>query len=132
MAMLSEITWNQDLVFHLRLICLGLALLLGLVFLLGRAIYLLHFHPLHKIPGPTLAKLTTWWQSYYASRLQKADRVQAAHVKYGDIVRIGPNELSFSNPKHLKAIYGHNVPVVKSEFYVGGKFTSKDNVFSMR
>lgn len=56
----------------------------------------------------------------------------AAHLKYGDIVRIGPNELSFSNPKYLKAIYGHNVPALKSDFYVGGKFSVNDNIFSMR
>ncbi|KIX01346.1 uncharacterized protein Z518_09071 [Rhinocladiella mackenziei CBS 650.93] len=105
-----------------------ICLLLGIF----RAVYLLYFHPLSKIPGPTLAALSTWWQKYYAAKLLKADQIQAAHLKYGDIVRIGPNELSFSNPRHLKAIYGHNVPVLKTEFYAGGKFTSEDNVFSMR
>lgn len=28
------------------------------------------------------------------------------HEKYGDIVRVGPNELSFADPKAIREIYG--------------------------
>lgn len=28
------------------------------------------------------------------------------HEKYGEIVRVGPNELSFANPKAIRDIYG--------------------------
>ncbi|KAL8709010.1 MAG: hypothetical protein Q9220_006219 [cf. Caloplaca sp. 1 TL-2023] len=37
------------------------------------------------------------------------------HEKYGEVVRIGPNVLSFSNPSAIKDIY--NKAFVKSEFY---------------
>ncbi len=30
------------------------------------------------------------------------------HEKHGDVVRLGPNSLSFSDPKALKTIYGLN------------------------
>lgn len=56
----------------------------------------------------------------------------AAHLKYGPIVRVGPNEISFADPAVVKTIYGHRSPVLKTDFYVGGKFTDVDNVFSMR
>lgn len=55
-----------------------------------------------------------------------------AHQKYGPVIRVGPNELSFSNPNALKVIYGHGTRLPKSDFYKGGKFTDLDNVFSMR
>lgn len=29
------------------------------------------------------------------------------HRKYGDVVRVGPNELSFASPESFKDIYGH-------------------------
>ncbi|KAF9873146.1 cytochrome p450 monooxygenase [Colletotrichum karsti] len=32
--------------------------------------------------------------------------IEALHAKYGDIVRIGPNELSFAHPQSIKDIYG--------------------------
>lgn len=35
------------------------------------------------------------------------------HRKHGDIVRLGPNALSFADPKALKAIYGLNKGFVK-------------------
>lgn len=32
------------------------------------------------------------------------------HDKYGPVVRVAPNELSYINPEALKAIYGHRQP----------------------
>jgi hypothetical protein len=37
----------------------------------------------------------------------------ALHRKHGDIVRPGPNTLSFSNPNAMKSIYGLNKGFVK-------------------
>ena len=48
----------------------------------------------------------------------------AAHNKYGPMIRIGPNEVSFADPWLLKSVYGHGMPVTKTEFYEGGHFTS--------
>lgn len=34
--------------------------------------------------------------------------MEALHAKYGDIVRIGPNELSCAHPQSIKDIYGQS------------------------
>lgn len=63
---------------------------------------------LNTYPGPCLASLTDWWRLFdvYGRRPEITHR--ALHRKYGDVVRLGPNTLSFSDPKALKTIYGLN------------------------
>ncbi|KAI2621967.1 cytochrome P450 [Hypomontagnella submonticulosa] len=73
---------------------------------------------LNKYPGPFLASLTDWWRFWdvYGQRPEVTHR--KLHAKYGDVVRLGPNSLSFADPKALKTIYGLNKGFVKSDFYV--------------
>ncbi|KAI2468372.1 cytochrome P450 [Annulohypoxylon bovei var. microspora] len=73
---------------------------------------------LNKYPGPFLASLTDLWRLWdvYGQRPDITHR--RLHAKYGDVVRLGPNTLSFANPKALKSIYGLNKGFVKSDFYV--------------
>jgi len=68
---------------------------------------------LSKYPGPFLASITDWWRfiDVYGQRPEVTHR--ALHKKYGDVVRLGPNTLSFSDPKALKSIYGLNKGYVK-------------------
>lgn len=68
---------------------------------------------LNKYPGPLLASLTDWWRfvDVYGRRPEVTHR--ALHKKYGDVVRLGPNTLSFSNPRALKSIYGLNKGFIK-------------------
>jgi cytochrome P450 len=50
------------------------------------------------------------------------------HAKYGPVVRIAPNELSFNTSSSWRDIYGvrKNVePFIKSEFYDGGNFAAE-------
>jgi hypothetical protein len=58
-----------------RLLLLSASVLVA-VWVLFRVIYLLYFHPLSRVPGPFLAKVSTSWQLYYASKLLKAHKVQ--------------------------------------------------------
>lgn len=68
---------------------------------------------LHKYPGPVLASLTDWWRFVDVwNRRPELTHIKL-HEKYGDVVRLGPNTLSFSNPAALKAIYGLNKGFVK-------------------
>ncbi|KAH8903134.1 cytochrome P450 [Coniochaeta sp. PMI_546] len=73
---------------------------------------------LNKYPGPFLASVTDWWRliDVWGRRPEVTHR--ALHKKHGDVVRLGPNTLSFANPKALKTIYGLNKGFVKSDFYV--------------
>ncbi|KAJ5331864.1 hypothetical protein N7476_001647 [Penicillium atrosanguineum] len=98
---------------------------------------------LNKYPGPFLASITNWWRFFdvYGRRPEVTHR--ALHKKYGDVVRLGPNTLSFSDPSALKSIYGLNKGFVKSDFYIVQQsiakghrlqslFSSTDNDFHSR
>jgi hypothetical protein len=63
---------------------------------------------LNKYPGPVLASFTDWWRLWDVYKRRPEVTHIKLHEQHGDIVRLGPNVLSFSNPKALKAIYGLN------------------------
>ena len=69
---------------------------------------------LNKIPGPYLASLTNWWRLYYVLVGRRQDQVQhRLHKQHGDVVRYGPNIVSFADPKAIKDIYGIGKPLTK-------------------
>ncbi|KAE8548391.1 hypothetical protein TMatcc_010798 [Talaromyces marneffei ATCC 18224] len=70
-------------------------------------IYNLYFHPLARFPGPFWHRAT---RLAYVIKMNKgtlAFDVLPMHKKYGPVVRIAPNELSFQTPQAWKDIYGH-------------------------
>lgn len=98
---------------------------------------------LNKYPGPFLASLTDWWRFIDVYRQRPEQTHIALHKKYGPVVRLGPNVLSFSDPDALKTIYGLNKGFIKSEFYVVQQsvvkghslqslFSTTDNDFHMQ
>lgn len=75
-------------------------------------------HGLNKYPGPLLARFTNWWR-FFDVYGRRPDITQLKlHRQYGDVVRLGPNMLSFSNPRALKTIYGLNKGFVKVIWYL--------------
>ena len=68
---------------------------------------------LNKYPGPFLASITDWWRFYDVYKRRPDQTHRRLHGKHGDVVRLGPNTLSFSDPKALKTIYGLNKGFVK-------------------
>lgn len=67
------------------------------------------FHAgLNKYHGHWLAGYTDWWR--FVDNLGR--KTQHTHLdlhrKYGDVVRLGPNVLSFADPRAIKVIYGLN------------------------
>ena len=65
-------------------------------------------HGLNKYPGPAFAGFTNLWR-FLDVLGRRPDITQLKlHRQHGDIVRLGPNALSFSNPKAIKTIYGLN------------------------
>ncbi|KAE8445039.1 hypothetical protein EG329_013753 [Mollisiaceae sp. DMI_Dod_QoI] len=72
---------------------------------------------LNKYPGPLLASFTDWWRFWIVLRRRPEVHHIRLHEELGHVVRLGPNALSFSDPKALKTIYGLNKGFVKSEFY---------------
>ncbi|KAL2874988.1 hypothetical protein SGCOL_009831 [Colletotrichum sp. CLE4] len=71
---------------------------------------------LNKYPGPILASLTDWWRFFDVKGCRPEVTHQKLHAKYGDVVRLGPNTLSFADPAALKSIYGLNKGF--SDFYI--------------
>jgi cytochrome P450 len=62
--------------------------------------------------------------------------MRQAHDRYGDVVRIAPNELSFKTPQAYKDIYNHaggdRSPFLKSKyFYDRGAVKHPDIVFTI-
>lgn len=72
-----------------------------------------YYHGLNKYPGPFLASLTDWWRFWDVYKRRPENTHIALHKKYGGVVRLGPNCLSFSDPEALKTIYGLNKGFVK-------------------
>ncbi|KAI9673958.1 MAG: hypothetical protein M1817_002164 [Caeruleum heppii] len=75
---------------------LAVASCLWLLCKAGEIIYNVYFHPLARFPGPRLAAATGWWKAYVecSNGHGIADRIELLHARYGDIVRLTPNEVS--------------------------------------
>jgi hypothetical protein len=76
-----------------------------------------YWNGLQKYPGPPLAAYTNWYRFFSALNRRHEHEIIALHRKHGDIVRLGPNVLSFADPRAIKEIYGLNKGMVKSDFY---------------
>ncbi|KAL8296862.1 hypothetical protein RB601_003680 [Gaeumannomyces tritici] len=87
-------------------ISLGLCVIAGLVYFVASSIYNLYFHPLARFPGPLSGAIQDIWVSRKWVGGRWPHEVEKLHEKYGDVVRIAPNELSFSHPDSMKDIYG--------------------------
>ncbi|KAH8593799.1 cytochrome P40 monooxygenase [Bisporella sp. PMI_857] len=78
-----------------------------IVYIFVLVIYRLYFHPLSKFPGPKVAAISDFWLcSRWISGLWPHE-IERVHARYGDVVRIAPNDLSFSGVKSLKDIYSN-------------------------
>ncbi|KAG8163263.1 hypothetical protein KVR01_006560 [Diaporthe batatas] len=84
-----------------------LALGSSLLFLIAQCIYLRFFHPLAKFPGPVAASLTEMWKWRSLMSGKNVFYLQELHEKYGDVIRIAPNELSYASLQAYRDIYGH-------------------------
>ncbi|KAH8105264.1 cytochrome P450 [Cristinia sonorae] len=71
--------------------------------------YNLFFHPLAKFPGPRLAGMTPLWRSWrYLIAQDHIPKLLELHKQFGNVVRISPNELHFSDPDAYGEIYHPN------------------------
>ncbi|GJE94426.1 cytochrome P450 [Phanerochaete sordida] len=79
------------------------------VMLTSIALYRLSpWHPLANYPGPLPARLSKWWMVWQERDGQQHKYIQALHDRYGDIVRIGPNEVSLRNVDAVAPLMGTN------------------------
>ncbi|OHE93749.1 cytochrome P450 [Colletotrichum orchidophilum] len=89
------------------------ALCLGFVFttlyIVSYIIYNLFFHPLRRFPGPILMRATRATACYRLWRGTLSFDMLDIHKRYGDVVRIAPDELAYADPAAWKEIMGHRV-----------------------
>lgn len=85
-------------------ICYASALLLSIAF------YRAYIHPLRHYNGPFWARVTVFWKvkHFKTSDFRAFAVVDKLHQEYGDVVRIGPRQLSINDPSAYNLIYGAN------------------------
>jgi hypothetical protein len=66
------------------------------------------WHPLAKYPGPLVCKLTKFNLAFISFGGRQHVYYYQLHKKYGDVVRIGPNELSLCNIDAVIPLMGPN------------------------
>lgn len=101
MAQLLRITEVVDL----PRICL----LTTVIYLVSLILYRLYLHPLSGVPGPRLAAITSWYETYYdlfkAPGGQYWNKLDELHKSYGPIIRINTNEVQIHDPEFYTQIY---------------------------
>ncbi|KAL7952237.1 cytochrome P450 [Trichoderma compactum] len=81
-----------------------------IIYGIGEVIYNVFFHPLRNYPGPKLWAMSK--MPYYRAQVSgNCHRILLdIHNRYGPVVRVSPNSLSYSHPDAAKAIRGHRKP----------------------
>lgn len=109
---------------------------LAVVYNVVNTIYSAYFGPLSRFPGPKLAALSRIPSALWAVKGTEATVVPALHQKYGPIVRVGPDTLSYAGGAEAwKDVYGFKnagkPKPVKSPRYYTKPYNGVDNVFSV-
>lgn len=88
--------------FLLSIPALSIAVAAGVLFYVWKCVS----SPLWAAPGPLLSRFTPFmlrWNEFNANRTLY---IHSLHLQYGPVVRIAPNEMSFSSYEAVKEIYG--------------------------
>ncbi|KAK5996914.1 Cytochrome P450 monooxygenase sdnT [Cladobotryum mycophilum] len=88
------------------------------LFLAAVAVYRLLLHPLARVPGPRLAALSNAWYAYHVRNGRTVELGRKLHQKYGEVVRVGPNELWFNSKEAFDTIYNTTKGFEKTDFYL--------------
>ena len=75
--------------------------------MISGVIYNVFFHPLRSFPGPPTHIISRIPYCYNLLKGTLAFDVLRFHEKYGEVVRIAPDELAFCSPSAWKDIMGH-------------------------
>ncbi|KAJ4286592.1 hypothetical protein N0V88_007954 [Collariella sp. IMI 366227] len=85
--------------YYLPLLFFSYLILLGL--------YNLYLHPLASYPGPLLSRAYPFPHAWRIVSGRGPMKVHAMHEKYGPVMRIGPNHLSYTDLRAWKDVFGH-------------------------
>ncbi|KAJ5503568.1 Cytochrome P450 [Penicillium fimorum] len=82
-----------------------LSLWIGVIFLYGYTVARGLLSPLSTIPGPWYTRFTSLWIKYQEFTANRRESVHRLHKIYGPVVRLSPNEVSFTSLDAIKEIY---------------------------
>ncbi|KAL8364717.1 hypothetical protein RB595_003818 [Gaeumannomyces hyphopodioides] len=105
---------------------LGLLALLALLSVVAKCVYNAFLHPLSSFPGPRLAGTTRLYFLSFDLRGVSHWKVKALHDKYGPVLRIAPDELSYATSEAWQTIYGYSKKDGTGNFEKDGKFWSRN------
>lgn len=71
------------------------------------AVYNLYLNPLRKYPGPKLWAISQIPFSLAWTSGQMHKKILELHIKYGDVVRVSPNQISVGYPEAWDDVMGH-------------------------
>jgi hypothetical protein len=95
-------------------ICAVIALLIWLCI----GIYRAFLSPLAKIPGPKYTLFSEVYLMIQEFASKRREYIHELHKRYGPVVRLGPNEVSFTSLEAMKEIYSSGGSGYdKTEFY---------------
>ncbi|KAL1392704.1 cytochrome P450 71A23 [Phyllosticta capitalensis] len=80
------------------------------LYVVGSVIYNIYLHPLRKYPGPKLWAISRIPWNWVNLHGRLAWRLRELHQQYGPVVRIAPDELSYTTSTAWKKIYGQRTP----------------------
>ncbi|KAF2759745.1 cytochrome P450 [Pseudovirgaria hyperparasitica] len=97
----------------------SVALLIG--YILTQAIQRRFFHPFSHVPGPWLNSISEIPAAFHLVNGEQHLYYRSLHEKYGPVVRVSPDELSFVSVEARDEIYGHRKAglMEKSPIFLG-------------
>ncbi|KAH7406554.1 cytochrome P450 [Phaeosphaeria sp. MPI-PUGE-AT-0046c] len=90
---------------------------LGAIIVISQYVLAYLQSPLKNIPGPFLAKFSNIWRFLNHYGQTHIETQRTLHKKHGDVVRLGPNTVSFSDVSVIKTIYNTRGTFLKSDYY---------------
>ena len=90
----------------------------------------LHATKLRKVPGSFLYVHTRFRLAWDAWQARSIHAVNSLHLRYGPVVRIGPNEISFNSLSALRTIYGAGNGFERTSFYHMFDVYGRPNLFT--
>ena len=82
-------------------------------------VYRIFFNPLNKIPGPFFSRISKFDTVFRNAKFDGHHQLLRLHQKYGRFVRIGPNDLSVTDPDGTQVISAPNSKCIKAPWYDG-------------
>lgn len=96
------------------------------------AVRRLFLSPLCKFPGHKLAALSKLYEVHLNYIGRNSIEVRRLHRKYGDVIRIGPNEVSINHVDAISALLSRQSYDSRGPFYEIAKTVDEYNILTIR